>query len=623
MKYLNRHNFYLEQLAVKNAEKKKKLYESRLIEFQSIITEGRKSDFVTIYLKSNEKVNENYSLILEDQEVLFDTKKVICSNFYKDRIKDIALETRNYLQSKNIPLSDIELIEENIEIILINEGFLDWIGRKVDKGIDVVKKGVSNVWNYLSDKAKETWNSIIDDIFKPGIEALRNVAVKLFGEDIVKSIETTAKYTLDKIDDFITKSKSVFDKVYSSLKDIAKKIVNIVNDMWDKIKEMLGKIWDIIKKHAINILPGIKSKLSKLKKLGDKVNPSNLEEEVSMLSEDIQEFSNKNYFFNIPLTGFTKIATSSLSSLADTGDSGVVNDSFIWDSLKGFISKDKSFNTSELLRLNEAGPNDENAMMKKSSDVEEEGHKAESRGIKKWISGLVLWILSPIGKLVEIVTDVVTKGLCALPAWLSGKLGKLYEGASGLVKYAKKFVAIGTLTSFIVGIAYESYALGSKISGGIEAIKGTHGSEHSDDEDSHEGEGSVTNISKLNPANKDVTLQGKEVEVDGITGATSNENKLYDFKSFSKINESNTSKGLDWKSLSITAGSALLGFLVSTMTHSVPFLHFGFECISLCILVMGGLGYLLTETEWGKKISQKFPKISKVGKSVYSFAHGH
>ena len=79
----------------------------------------------------------------------------------------------------------------------MSEGLVDWIKDKVNAGTEVVKKGLSKIWNFLSSSAKVVWDSIVEDIFKPGLEALKNVATKLFGPEVVAAIETTAKKVLN------------------------------------------------------------------------------------------------------------------------------------------------------------------------------------------------------------------------------------------------------------------------------------------------------------------------------------------------------------------------------------------------------------------------------------------
>jgi len=159
MSKLNRYNeFYLKQMAVKQANKKKIIEDRKIQEFYSLIEEGKKNDIVSLYLKNNSKINESYSLILEDKEILDDTKKVVCAKFYKDRISHISIETRRYLESRNIPEADIRLIEKNIESILVEgrlDDFTNWLSNtKLVKGIvktaDFVKDVLSDMWNYLS-----------------------------------------------------------------------------------------------------------------------------------------------------------------------------------------------------------------------------------------------------------------------------------------------------------------------------------------------------------------------------------------------------------------------------------------------------------------------------------------
>ena len=634
MSKLNRYNeFYLKQMAAKQANKRKMLDEMKIQEFYSIMEEGKKNDIVSLYLKNNSKINESYSLILEDKEILDDTKKVVCAKFYKERIADIAIDTRKYMESRNIPESDIRLIEKNIESILMFEGSLDdftnWLSntklvKGIVKGADFIKDVLSDMWNYLSDGAKEVWNSIVDDIFKPGVEALKNVATKLFGANIVAAIEITAKKVIAGLDEFMKTSKSVFDKVYGTLKDIAKSIANVVKDIWVKIKEVLGKIWEFIKAHALKVVPALKSKMAKLKTLGDKISSDSLSNEMNILSEDVKDM--KNWFSakikdTLGSSG-TEVATTSANKImaldgapaegqAGEAEESKVNDGFIWDSLKGFMAKKPDFNTEDLLKLHEtqiqkiyeAEENSED-----EEDVEHETHKAESRGIKKWLTGITMWVLSPFGKLMEVAGEVIGKGLAAVPAWLSGKLGVLIEGVKNIVGHAKKFVAIGTLVAFIAGSSAEAFALATHLPGkwieeAAEQV-GLHGA-----------------IEKGNEIAAEV---GRGIEKTGINlKDMKHESRLHRFEGFNKINESAApSKGINWKGLAIGAGSALLGFLVSAFTHSIPGLHMSFEIISLVVLVIATLGWCFTETEWGKKIAADQSTIASLSKKFYGFIHG-
>jgi hypothetical protein len=128
MARLNRYNdFYLKQMATKRAQKISFINDMKIREFESICYEGKKHDVVTIHLKNNIRINESYGLILEDKELLQDTKNMVCAKFYQDGIKDIAKETRTYLESKNISEADIKLIEENLESIIMSEGLVDWM----------------------------------------------------------------------------------------------------------------------------------------------------------------------------------------------------------------------------------------------------------------------------------------------------------------------------------------------------------------------------------------------------------------------------------------------------------------------------------------------------------------
>jgi hypothetical protein len=47
-----------------------------------------------------------------------------------------------------------------------------------------------------------------------------------------------------------------------------------------------------------------------------------------------------------------------------------------------------------------------------------------------------------------------------------------------------------------------------------------------------------------------------------------------------------------------------------------------FEIISLVLLVVATLGYIFTETEWGKKIASSNSTIPGMAKNFYSFLHG-
>ena len=618
MTRLNRYNdFYLRQMAAKRTQKISFINDMKIREFESICYEGRKHDVVTIHLKNNIRINESYGLILEDKELLQDTKNMVCAKFYQDGIKDIAKETRTYLESKNVPESDIKLIEENLESIIMSEGLVDWIKGKVNAGTEVVKKGLSKIWNFLSSSAKVVWDSIVEDIFKPGLEALKNVATKLFGPEVVAAIETTAKKVLNSIDDFMKTSKSIFDGVYASLKDFAQKIANIVKEIWAKIKEVLMKVWGFIKKHAVKVLPGLTPKLQKMTKLGEKVDATKLSEEVKTVGADIKDMVK---YFRGEISGsvggsFEEVASSSANKILSTGEEGnseenkestsekedkkeVVNDSFIWDSLKGYMSTNRNFDTIELIKLHETKIEKIFEADNTEEQVEVEGKKTESRGIKSWVKNLVLWVLSPFGKLMEIIGEVVSKGMAALPAWLSGKLGVLYEGAKNLVSYAAKFTMIGTLIGFIAGVAAESFALTTHLPG-----------------EWTEKAGEMIGLGGAVEKSKEVLAEV------GIPIAK--ESRVSKFEDFKKVNESEggEGKGINWKGLAIGAGSLLLAFLVSLFTHAIPGLHAVFETISLILLILATLGYIFTETSWGKNLASKAPLLPNVCRSFYKFVH--
>ncbi len=632
MSRINRYNeFYLRQMHVKQANKKKFAEEAKLRQFHSIMTEGQKHDIVTIHLKNNIKINESYGLILEDRELLQDTKNMVCAKFYQDGIKDIAKETRIYLESKNVPESDIRIIEENLESILMTEGLVDWIKDKVNAGTEVVKKGLSKIWNFLSSSAKAVWDSIVEDIFKPGLEALKNVATKLFGPEVVAAIETTAKKVLNSIDDFMKTSKSIFDSVYTSLKDFAQKIANIVKEIWAKVKEVLMKVWSFIKTHAVKVLPGIKPKLQKMTKIGETVDATKLGEEVKIVGADVKDMVK---YFKGEIRGsvggsFEEVASSSADKILSTGEEvkpeegkettpekeekkEVVNDSFIWNSLKGYMALNRDFDTNELIKLHETKVERIFEADNTEEQVEEEGKKTESRGVKAWVKNLVLWVFSPFGKLMEILGDVIAKGMAALPAWLAGKLGVLYDGVKNLISYAGKFTMIGTLVAFIAGVAAESFALTTHLPG--EWI---------------EKAGEMVGLGGAVEKSKEVLAEvGKGIEKTTGVGLKDmkahKESRLSKFENF-KINESEGGggKGINWKGLAIGAGSALLAFLVSLFTHAIPGLHAAFETISLVLLILATLGYIFTETSWGKNLASKAPALPNVCKGFYEFVHGH
>lgn len=641
MSRLNRYNdFYLRQMAAKKAQKTNFINDLKIREFESICYEGKKHDVVTLHLKNGSRVNENYSLILEDKEILGETKKIVCVNFYKDRLKSIAKEARVYLEMRNIPESDIRIIENNIELMFINENklrnFFKAVGDKIGKAADYVEDKLSQGLQWLSDKAAAVWDSIIDDVIKPGLESLKNVATKLFGAEIVAQVEIVAKKAINALDDLMNKTASVFDKVYSKLRDIAKNLVNIVKDMWNKLKELLKKVWEFIKKHAFSILPGMRSKLEKMKKLEGKIEPGKLGAEMKSIGSDLSDLG--LYFLGDPKVTTVAMDELALSSgktiLGEESEGGeseggekkegsekkeVINDSFIWDSMKGYMSKGESFNTDELIRLHETKEEriyeaeeagEEDTTEDTVDDIKKDAKKKESRGIKKWISNLVMFLLSPIGKLAELIGDVIAKGMSAMPAWLSGKLGTMYEGVKNMVSYASKFVAIGTLAQFIMGIAAAGFALSSKIPGNwlkeAEHALGLEGA-----------------VEKGNEILADAG-RGIEKTIGGNIADLKTESRLHKFSEFNQINESEggEGKGLSFKGLAVTAGSALLGFLVSVFTHSIPFVHVGFEAISLTLLIFATVGFIFTQVEYGKKIAQS-NGFGEFAKKIYNMVHPH
>jgi hypothetical protein len=613
MSKLNRYNdFYLKKMSQKQANKKKIAAEFKLDEFSSMIDEGKKHDIVTLHLKNDKKLNESYSIILENQEILSETKQAVCAEFYKDRINEISFQAKKYLQSKNISKRDKELIEE---------GFLRKIAVYI-AGEENVKKAenwIEKQWNVLSDAAKQVWNSIIEDVMKPGLEALKNVATKLFGEDIVAAIETTAKRLINNFDQFLKTTKSVFDKAYDSLKKIAQNLVNIVKDVWAKVKEVLSAVWKFIKQHALSVIPGMKGKLSKSSKLGEKVNQSTLSTEMQKFGEDIKDMA-APFIGDLSkaLGGGQNVVQSSGEKILATAGEKVeaTNDSFIWDSLKGFMAKNSDFDTNELVKLHETKiekiyeASQESEEKSSEEEIENDVHKHESRGIKKWLSSIVMWVLSPFAKLMEIIADVVAKGLMAIPAWLAGKLGSLLEGVKGLVKYAGTFVAMGTLVAFIVGAAAESFSLATHIPGKWieEAAKGVglEGAMHKAEEIAGDLGKGIEKSTGLNLA--DIKKE---------------ESRLHKFEEFNRINESAEApkKGINWKGLAIGSGTALLAFLVSAFTHSIPGLHMGFEIISLVLLLIASIGYLVTETSLKDKFKDSV--VGKIGKTFYNFVHPH
>jgi hypothetical protein len=169
---------------------------------------------------------------------------------------------------------------------------------------------------------------------------------------------------------------------------------------------------------------------------------------------------------------------------------------------------------------------------------------------------------------------------------------------------------MGTLVAFIVGAAAESFSLATHIPGKWieEAAKGVglEGAMHKAEEIAGDLGKGIEKSTGLNLA--DIKKE---------------ESRLHKFEEFNRINESAEApkKGINWKGLAIGSGTALLAFLVSAFTHSIPGLHMGFEIISLVLLLIASIGYLVTETSLKDKFKDSV--VGKIGKTFYNFVHPH
>jgi hypothetical protein len=639
MKLSRFNDFYLERKMVQNKLKYQEINESNITSFLNIVNEGKKSDFVTVYLKSKSKMNESYSLILENKEILSQIKTDSAAEYFKDGVIKLSEEALVKIKSKVKDRKSVHFFENHIQDLILNEAwyskFLNWKVPGTDMTIGDAGKTAINAlvstFKGLSDEAKQVWNEI-SDFLKAGYDAFMSFGKRLFGAAF-EAIKAVGKASIEALDDFIIKSKSVFDTVYKTLKDIAAKLGEIIQSMTSAVKNFAIKLWDIIKNGALGAFAKVKTALGRLGEITER-DPHALEEEQKKLSQDWKAmrsgFFGGNVSIGAPGGSLEDVAQSSGGQLLSTGpeesqNESLVNEDIMWYSMMGY-TKSNHFTFDEAISMHESNNETINERTVKNfknysklyeaqEEVEAQGEispedaegaakKKESKGVKKWISGIVAWVLSPFGKFAELIVGRLTKVVCAIPAYFAGKLGGLWEGVKKILPYAAGFAAISAIVAMIAGIVVDALSLTGAL----------HSSDIIKDVAGNLGSG-IENLTGVDLAD--------------LPAGAKHENKIYEAEETQSSEEQDGAaeekkhKFFNWKEiLTIKAPTMIIGFMIGAFVHSVPPLHTAFEFIMVAMLIFGGLGWYYTEhpTQKSKKPEQ-FNDFQKGCKGFYGILH--
>lgn len=674
MRRLTDYKSFLQNGQRKINEKSVNFSKGTLNDFVDMVQEGRKTDFFTLHLRKNVTLNENFSSILEDVELLEEVKEKSCRDYITDGMYDIRDKFLERMEIGGASPQELTIIRNSFDESILTEGLMDWAKKKKEEfgvGLDKVKGALKKAYDTLSDPSKSVWQVIWDDVFIRNFKSLVSFATKIYGEKVVAKIKIAAKYTSKALDRFAKKSKTVWDKTYATLKDLCKKIKEAVVDLSQAIKKIGIRLLNFMKQLGKMIFLKAKGKLLSLSNVVKKMDSKKLVEEFKKFFNDIGlMFKNKDILSNESTDEVignsaeklfgpegqgqsegsqgqgqgqksqgqsqSKDTQGQSQKSEETKNESSYTEDMIWYSMIGFMKRDREFTGEKIVSMNEKYNRkifeaDESSQGQSQNPIEEivdDIHAKQSGGIKKWLMTIVQWVLSPFSMLMEKIGDVIGKGLCAMPAWLAGKLGNRFEALkSKFFSYAGSFTAIPMLLALILGFAakqnmvqdvfgsylgmgkddssffphvdklYDLYYKGKKEINHI--VMGGHGDDHGSQSHGEESEHSGS----------------PNVKTSGTTKA----HERYSYDGWDFVNESEEQKGGKWKSLMITSGSALVGFLVGALIKSFPPLNAAFTTISITLFALTAIGFLVCDTPVGNP----FPDAIKGPiKKIYHFIHG-
>lgn len=613
--------------------------EKSLYDFVSMVEEGKKTDLFTLHLTKNRSVNESFGRILENKELMESVKDDSCKMLIVDNLKNLKEDILEKLERGGSSRKELIMVRENLDTILINEALdkiMSWVKNKADEvGVKVgqAKEVLKKVYREFSDETKILWDEIWNDVFKPGIDSLKNFAVKVFGEKVVARVTISAKYTMKTLDEYMKGSKSIWDDIYKGLESLGQKLVEVCKSIGETIRKIGARIFQMLKNFGTKLLNKVKDQLVGFKDIENKVDATKLDKEISLIIQDskalfvnnVSIFDSKSTREMISSSGQKLLGTEGGQSEGggsqgqsqgqvqsqsqektqgqSQGQSGSeekkneswIQDDLIWYSMIGAMKTDSKFTAESLINLsNRRDLRVFEAEEGQSGEIEKDVHKKNSGGIKKWLMTIVQWVLSPFSMLMEKIGEVVGQGFCAIPKWLTFGMGDRFEALKSgkFSSYAKSFIAVPTILALLAGAASKAqawkfadipyigdfYDFYEKKKGELIGVQKEH-----------------VNYSNLNEAT------GGDVSTSG-----------------------GSKGGFNWESVAITTSSALLGFLVGAIVKLCPPLNKSFKVISLTLFLMTAIGFFLFETETGKKLSAKMNEKVKSGlEKMYHVLHPH
>lgn len=618
---------------LRNIQNKKNIVQqAKHTHFQNLIEEGKRNDIVSVFLKKKSKVNESYSLILEDTQVMSDIKFEACKGSMRKGVFDLKNQSVSILRKYNISETEINEFENVFERLIFEKNI------------------IQKFFSWASDKAKKVLSFLYDYVVKPGYDALRTCMVTMFGEETVAAVENIGKAVLKRLVsgfDQVTKTfGSIFDKTWKGLKRIAASITAVIMELVECIGKALKEIWKLIIFPVKAIMkkaegPGTSRIVGLMEETGEKMKKEfeTLSDHWTSLKSKLWEAAFKDEAKEQLEKGAKTILDSAESESDDDSDdeneeesedkSEEIKDNkhyieLISYSLIGSVNRNK-MNFEDVIQFYE-----KSNTLNEGSDVK----KPHSEGyVKKWIIGTVTFVLSPVTKCIELITENLTKGVIALPGFIAGK-GKFLE----LTKF---FVYLPLLVAVIAGIIGDSLSVTGGIANYLKHPEGhpietkslldyvTKPIEHAKHniEKGLEVVGGVKAVAKA--AEHPHLYQNSAGSFDNIDNITEKKKHIRtNFNEFLKedaqvviggekdVIDQHKDRYAGFLNLAATAGSAMIGFMFSIFLTTFPVAHIVFECLSVLVLTICLLGVVGETTELGKKI------IPEGIVSAYHFIHG-
>lgn len=622
-----------------NIENKKKLVaEAKFTQFQHLIEEGKKTDIVSAFLRKKSRINESYNLVLENREALDEIKLETCKETMSKGISDLKKQSLSILKKYEVSDYEISKFEQSFENLVFN---------RIDE-----KNVIQKFFAWATAPVKKVLGFLYDYVVKPGYDALRTCMVSMFGEEVVAAVERIGKAILkslvDAFDDVVNLYGSIFDAAWKGLKSIAAGITAVIMELVEVIGKVLQQIWKLI------IFP-VKAMLKRAEGTGTSKLVGFIEKAGEKLTQEFNTFSEHWSALKKKLwekawaskakenleNGAQKILDTAQSQEDDDEESGENTQK---EKEKTKDSQNESFGYVELISYSLIGTVNRNQMnfedvidfYNKPNFVNEgsEVKKPHSEGyVKKWIIGTVTFILSPITKCVEIITENLSKAVIALPGWIAGVgkylailktfvymplliavvaglVGDALSVTGGIANYIKHpeghSPEIKGLLDYVtkpIEHAKHNIEKGLEIVGGTKAVAAAVGGDHahlfvSDDK-----------MSNLNIPEKKKHVRTNFEEF-------INEDAKVVIGGEKDVIEKHKDRYAGLMAIATTASSAMIGFMMSIFMTTFPVAHIVFECLSIVVLSICLLGVIGETTDIGKKV------VPKSIVSAYHFIHG-